>query len=56
MECHSGRFRRAVEHALDSPVSVLAILSVSRLPFLQAIVGRPDIEIITLTEANRNAW
>jgi nucleoside-triphosphatase len=54
MECYSSRFRRAVEDALDSSVSVLATLGVRPLPFLQAIRDRPDIEIITLTEANRN--
>jgi nucleoside-triphosphatase len=54
MECFSGRFRRAVEDALDSPVNVLATLGVSRLPFLQAMRDRPDIEMITVTEHNRD--
>ena len=55
MECNSARFRRAVEDALDSPVCVLATLGISRLPFLQAMWDRPDIEKITLTERNRDA-
>jgi nucleoside-triphosphatase len=55
MECSSGRFRRAVEDALDSPVNVLATLGVSRLPFFQAMRDRPDVELITLTERNRDA-
>ncbi len=54
MECSSGRFRRAVEDALDTPVNVLATVGVSRLPFLQAIRARPDVELITLTERNRD--
>lgn len=55
MECSSGRFRRAVEDALDAPVNVLATIGVSRLPFFQAVRARPDVELFTLTETNRNA-
>ncbi len=54
MECASGRFRRAVEDAFDSPVNVLATLGISRLPFFLAIRDRPDVELITLTERNRD--
>jgi nucleoside-triphosphatase len=53
MECASGRFRRAVEDALDAPVIVLATIGVSHLPFFQAIRERPDIELLVLTERNR---
>ncbi len=53
MECASGRFRRAVEDVLDADASVLATLGISRLPFFQAISERPDVELITLTERNR---
>jgi nucleoside-triphosphatase len=53
MECASGRFRRAVEDALDSAVSVLATLGISQVPFFQAIRERPDVEVVTLTERNR---
>ncbi len=55
MECSSGRFRRAVEDVLDSPVSALATLGMGRLPFFQAMRDRPDIELVTLTERNRGA-
>ncbi len=55
MECSSGRFRRAVEDALDAPVNVLATIGISHLPFFQAIRARPDVELITLTERNRDA-
>lgn len=54
MECASGRFRRAVEDTLDAPVNVLATLGVGRLPFFQAIRDRPDVELLTLTERNRD--
>ncbi|MDA2912798.1 nucleoside-triphosphatase [Acidobacteriia bacterium AH_259_A11_L15] len=55
MECCSGRFRRAVEDALDAPVNVLATLGIGRLPFFQALRERPDVEVITVTERNREA-
>jgi nucleoside-triphosphatase len=55
MECASGRFRRAVEDALDAPVNVLATLGVARVPFFQAMRERPDVELITITEQNRDA-
>jgi len=55
MECASHRFCRAVEDALDAEVSVLATLGISRLPFLESVRSRPDVELLTLTERNRNA-
>ncbi len=55
MECASARFRRAVEDALDARVNVLATLGFGRVPFLQAIRERPDVELITLTERDRDA-
>lgn len=54
MECSSGRFRRAVEDALDSQANVLATIGISGLLFLEAIRGRPDVELITVTERNRD--
>jgi nucleoside-triphosphatase len=53
MECASGRFRRAVEDALDAPIDVLATLGVSNWPFFRALRERPDVEILALTERNR---
>jgi nucleoside-triphosphatase len=55
MECASGRFRRAVEDALDAPVNVLATLGIGHLPFFQAVRERPDVELLALTERNRDA-
>ena len=55
MECASGRFRRKVEDALDAPVNVLATVGIGHLPFLQAVRARPDVELLTLTERNRDA-
>jgi nucleoside-triphosphatase len=55
MECASGRFRRAVEDALDSSVSVLATLGIGRSLFFQALSERPDVELIRVREGNREA-
>jgi nucleoside-triphosphatase len=55
MECASGRFRRAVEDALDSPVSVLATIGIAHVPFFDALRARPDVELLTLTERNRDS-
>ncbi len=55
MECASGPFRRAVEDVLDASVDVRATLGVSRLPFFQALRDRPEVEMVNLTERNREA-
>jgi nucleoside-triphosphatase len=55
MECASARFQRAVEEALDAPVNVLATVGWGRSPFLQTVRDRPDVELLTLAERNRDA-
>jgi nucleoside-triphosphatase len=55
MECASDCFRSAVAKALDAPVNVLATLGISNLPFLQAVRERADVELLTLTERNRDS-
>jgi nucleoside-triphosphatase len=54
MECTSDRIRRAVEDALDAPLSVLATLGIAPHPFLQAVRNRPEVELVALTEFNRS--
>lgn len=54
MECKSGRFRRAVEDALDAPINILATLGIGHLPFFQALRDRPDVEQVSVTERNRD--
>jgi nucleoside-triphosphatase len=54
MECASEHFRHAVQDALEAPASVLATLGNARLPFFLALRARPDVEVLTLTEHNRN--
>lgn len=53
MECASGRFRRAVEDALDAPLPVLATLGPVQAPFFQALRERPDAEVLEVTEKTR---
>ncbi|MGH7430027.1 MAG: nucleoside-triphosphatase, partial [Candidatus Methylomirabilaceae bacterium] len=55
MECGSGRFRRAVEDALDAVVPILATVGRTSSPFVDALWERPDVERLTLTERNREA-
>ena len=40
---------------MDAPVKVLATLGNTRLPFFQKVRERPDVELITITEHNRDA-
>jgi nucleoside-triphosphatase len=54
MECASRRFCRAVEDTLDAPVNVLATLGIGQLPFFQTVRLRLDIEVLALTERNRD--
>jgi len=55
MECASQRFCRSVEEALEAQVGLLATLGISRLPFLESVRNRDDVELFTLTERKRNA-
>ncbi len=53
MELCSDRFMHAVRAALDSPVPVLGTIQDRRNTFLDAVRGRDDIRVITVTEFNR---
>jgi nucleoside-triphosphatase len=53
MECASDSFRAATEKALDASVNVLATLGISNLPFLRTVLQRPDVQLLTLREGNR---
>jgi nucleoside-triphosphatase len=55
MELSSARFQQAVLDALAAPVPVMATLGNGDLPFLEAIRTRPDVQLITVTERNRDA-
>jgi nucleoside-triphosphatase len=55
MELASERFRAAVEELLDEPVALAATVHVARHPFTDALKRRPDVELVRLTAANRDA-
>jgi len=55
MELFSSAFQDAVEQALDSPKKVLGTIMRAASPFADAIKRRDDVEIITLSRANRDA-
>ncbi len=55
MEIASERFQQAVIEALAAPFAVLATLGNGDLPFFEAVRARSDVELITLTERNRDA-
>ena len=53
MELFSQRFRRAVLAALDSGKPLLASIMLGPHPFADAVKGRPDVELVVLSETNR---
>ena len=55
MELCSPLFQDAVGRALDAPIPVLGTIQDRRNPFLDGIRARNDVEVITLTESNRDA-
>lgn len=55
MELASQRFRAAVEELLEEPVALAATVHVARHPFTDGLKRRPDVELVRLTAANRDA-
>ena len=55
MELASERFRDAVERLLDAPTALAATVHVAQHPFTERLKRRPDVELIRLTAANRDA-
>ncbi len=54
MELKSRGFRALVVEAMDSPSTVVATVTRSKLPFTERLEGRPDVTLITLRVANRD--
>ncbi len=54
MELKSRRFSALVLEAMDSPSTVVATVTRSRLPFTERLKGRPDVTLIELRVANRD--
>jgi len=53
-ELESVAFRQAVQAVLDSPRILLATATTSGHPFLEAFKSRPDVQVFTVSEANRS--
>jgi len=54
MECMSPVFVEAVVRILDCPVPVLATVAAKGGGFITQVKARPDVEIVTVTTANRD--
>ncbi|MDQ7820779.1 MAG: NTPase [Armatimonadota bacterium] len=55
MELCSPRFAAAVRAVLDSPRPVLGVVQAARLPFLDEVRRRPDVRLVEVTPATRDA-
>jgi len=55
MECFSTRFTQLVRTLLDSPLPILGTVAQRAGGFAQWVRNRPDVELIEVTEANRDA-
>jgi len=53
MECFSSAFQAAVRGALDSPLPLLGTIASFGGGFIAQVRGRPDVELIEVTAANR---
>ena len=54
-EATAWGFQRAVENALDSGAPVYGILQMADSAFLDRIAARGDVQVVTVTEENRDA-
>ncbi len=54
MECFSAVFRLTLERTLDAPNRVLASAALRGDRFIERIKTRPDVELIVLSEHNRD--
>ncbi len=55
MQCFAADFLAVVIECLDSPTPVLATISHRRLPFLDAVRDRDDVELVEVIPQNRVA-
>jgi len=53
MECYSATFRAAVERLLDDRRPLLGTVALRGPAFVEAVRGRPDVELMEVTLANR---
>ncbi len=55
MELYSKKFQEAVIEALDSPKPLVATIGAKPHRFLDEIKARKDVELLTITHANRDS-
>ena len=53
-EANSKKFRQAVWNVLDGDIPVYGVLQVADSDFLDAVAARPDVQVITISEENRD--
>ena len=54
-EANSEKFRQAVWNTLDGEISVYGVLQVADSDFLDAVAARPDVQVITISQENRDS-
>jgi len=54
MECLSRRFVSAVERLLDSGRTIIATITLKGSGFIERVKERPDVELLPVTEKNRD--
>lgn len=54
MELASARFREAVTALFEAEASIVATVHVYRHPFTEALKGRRDVEVVRVTQSNRD--
>lgn len=53
-EANSEKFRQAVWKVLDGGLPVYGVLQVADSDFLDAVAARPDVQVITISQENRD--
>ena len=53
-EANSEKFRQAVWNVLNGNIPVYGVLQVADSDFLDAVAARPDVQVITISEENRD--
>lgn len=54
MECFSEKFNKIARFVLDSKNTVIGTITISEFPFVDEVRKREDVEIIEVTEKNRD--
>lgn len=54
MECFSELFKKTLMEALDSENPVLGSIALRGVPFIEDVKGRKDVQLIEITESNRD--